>query len=469
MTFTKLQTTIVQYFPTEWCLGIVTPIPKVHINNKDPKNWRPISQIQLPGKILEHIVHTQLNNYLSVNNILHQNQHGFRSGKSTSTSIFDMLKILYENWNGKIVSCCVYIDFSKAFDCLDHNILLAKLKMYGLEAKSYSFMESYINNRYQCTKVNGYTSTKSKLTYGTAQGSILGPLLFILYVNDLFKEIENQKTVLMYADDTLLMNSGISVPEAIVNSQRSLDIVVNWCQLNKMTINITKTKFMIITPSTSTQNQSEHLFIKDIKLSLVHVYEYLGVLIDDKLTMNPYIDKVCVSVQKKYGILRKIRRYISEETALLIYKTMIRPHFDYGDYIIDSGIQSKIEKMERIQDRIIRTIEYKYIMEERDDIDKLKTRYNIEKLYIRRKRNLLKIMFGQSLNTDNIDYYRPERILRSRHKIKLKVKFTRITKIQKSPFYRGISLWNTLPQSLQCEQNKVRFKSAINRYNFAVK
>ena len=185
--------------------------------------------------------------------------------------------------------------------------------------------------------------------------------------------------------------------------------------------------------------------------------------------MNPYIDKVCVSVQKKYGILRKIRRYISEETALLIYKTMIRPHFDYGDYIIDSGIQSKIEKMERIQDRIIRTIEYKYIMEERDDIDKLKTRYNIEKLYIRRKRNLLKIMFGQSLNTDNIDYYRPERILRSRHKIKLKVKFTRITKIQKSPFYRGISLWNTLPQSLQFEQNKVRFKSAINRYNFAVK
>ena len=107
-----------------------------------------------------------------------------------------------------------------------------------------------------------------------------------------------------------------------------------YCDLNKMSINIGKTKFIVITPTNINHNISLELYIKDIKLSQIHVYEYLGVHIDDKLTMGSHIEKTCTSVQKKYGILRKIWRYISEETALMIYKVMIRPHFDYGDYMI---------------------------------------------------------------------------------------------------------------------------------------
>ena len=169
-------------------------------------------------------MHTQLSEYLSDNNILHSNQHayGFRSIKLYCF----LLKLLYENWIAKLSSCCVYIDFSKAYNCLDQDILLAKLKLYGLDSTSHTFMSSYINNRYQCSKINGYTSTKMKLTYGTAQGSILGPLLFILYVNNLFVEIENQKSVLMYADDTLLVNNGKkTVADSIDNSRKALDVV----------------------------------------------------------------------------------------------------------------------------------------------------------------------------------------------------------------------------------------------------
>ena len=145
---------------------------------------------------------------------------------------------------------------------------------------------------------------------------------------------------------------------------------------------------------------------------------------------------------------------------------MIRPHFDYGDFVVDSGTQCKIDKLERIQDKIVHTIEYEYNIDKKEDIEVLKTRYNIESLYTRRKRSLLKIMFGQSRNMENIDTYRPERILRRRFKIKLKSKFTRITKIQKSPFYRGISLWDALPQNIQREQSKIAFKNAINKPNF---
>ena len=108
--------------------------------------------------------------------------------------------------------------------------------MYGLDPVSHLFMSSYINNRYQCTKINGYTSSKLKLTYGTAKGSILGPLISILYVNDLFIDIENQKSVLMYADDTLLVNSGKSIDESLEESQTSLNIVSHWCLVERQSI-----------------------------------------------------------------------------------------------------------------------------------------------------------------------------------------------------------------------------------------
>ena len=134
--------------------------------------------------------------------------------------------------------------------------------------------------------------------------------------------------------------------------------------------------------------------------------------------------------------------------------------------MIDSGTQCKIEKLERIQDRIMRTIEYVYDVDKRENIDILKVRYNIENLGVRRKRNLLKIMFNQSQNVENIDSYRPDRTLRSCDKIKLKCNFTRITKIQKSPFYRGVSLWDSLPKELQKEQSRKTFKNIINQYKF---
>ena len=170
--------------------------------------------------------------YLDNHNILSDNQHGFRAGRSTTTAMFNMLKSLYENWSMKENSMCIYIDFSHAFDSLDHDILISKLKLYGLDENSLSFMRSYIDNRYQCTVVHGYTSTVQKLRYGTAQGSILGPLIFILYVNDLFKQIEKDKSILMYADDTLLINRGNNIHETISRSQDMLDKVVKWCRIN---------------------------------------------------------------------------------------------------------------------------------------------------------------------------------------------------------------------------------------------
>ena len=189
-------------FPERWGLSVITPIPKTNHHSTDPNDWRPISQINLPGKLLEKIIHTQLYHYLDVNNILSSNQYGFRKGLSTSVAIFDVLKNLYENWNDKNFTGCIFIDFSRAFDTIDHKILAEKLDLYGLDATSQKFLFEYMSCREHNTTVSGHKSSNVPVTYGTAQGSILGPLIFILYVNDIFAAIKRDTSIYMYADDT---------------------------------------------------------------------------------------------------------------------------------------------------------------------------------------------------------------------------------------------------------------------------
>ena len=231
-------------FPTDWGLAEVIPIPKTG-NLRQVKNWRPISQIKLPGKILERLIHRQLSPYFE--KILHKNQHGFRNNMSTSTAIFDVLLKLFENWKEKKYSSCIFIDYSKAFNTIDHNILIQKLKIYGLDEMSQNFLKSYLDSRQQRININNISSTYSKLRCGIPQGSILGPLLFIIYTNDIFLEIENSENIYMYAEDTLLLNTGNNETSAVHNSQNCLNKVIKWCKLNRLTLNEDKTKHLCIT------------------------------------------------------------------------------------------------------------------------------------------------------------------------------------------------------------------------------
>ena len=167
-------------FPKCWGLSKITPIPKTNLQSTNPNDWRPISQICLLGKLLERIIHNQLYHYLEVNNIFSENQYGFRKGLSTSIAIFDVLSNLYENWNDKNFSGCTFIDFSKAFDTIDHHILAEKLDLYDLDNTSQKIMLQYMLCRKHTTTIQGCESSNASVKYGTAQGSILGPLIFIL-------------------------------------------------------------------------------------------------------------------------------------------------------------------------------------------------------------------------------------------------------------------------------------------------
>ena len=306
---------------------MVTPIPKTNVKSTKPEDWRPISQISLPGKLLERIIHNQLYNYVQLNNILSPNQFGFRKGLSTSLAIFEVLKELYANWNEKVFSGCMFIDFSRAFDSINHKILFQKLELYGLDEILLSFFKSYMGNRTQCTTVNGHTSNREKVTCGTVQGSILGPLLFIIYINDLFTSIETDGNIYMYADDTLIVCKSNNLEIVAEKIQKALTQMYNWCTANKLSINFSKTKYMTIKHTQT--NIERPVRVNNINIGTVNTYEYLGMILDTKSSMNEYVDRMWKKTNSKVGILSKIRRFITEKTAVNIYKCMIRPHLDY--------------------------------------------------------------------------------------------------------------------------------------------
>ena len=444
-------------FPTEWGLAEVTPIPKVG-NLRQVKNWRPISQIKLPGKLLERIVHQQLSSHFE--QILDENQHGFGNRRSTGTAIFDVLQEIFQNWNEKAYSSCIFIDYSKAFDTIDHNILLKKLKIYWLDENSLKFLTSYLENRYQRININTLTSSYSKLRCGVPQGSIIGPLLFIIYTNDIFSELNENEKMYMYADDTLLVNKGRDEETAVQNLQSCFDKIVAWCNINRLTLNEDKTKHLCIT--NRKQTNAFRITTENSHLGNVDTYDYLGFSVDRKLNMNSHIDKVIKKVGFKLHTLTLMRRFITMKTALLMYKVMILPHFDYVDFVIDSAYKKHTDRLERLHKRAVRKIENTVDSENKQVYAALLQNFKLTTLYERRMEHLLLFMYKKSkLNKDSLMPQRPKIDLRSKNKVKFKQIFTDKTKVQNSPYYRGLYLWNQLPVDVQNTQDLSTFKSNI--------
>ena len=217
----------------------------------------------------------------------------------------------------------------------------------------------------------------------------MGPLLFIIYTNDIFLET-GAENIFMYADDTLLVNARNSELQSVNHSQECFDKIITWCNVNRLTINKDKTKHLI-------SNQKHLLNLKIQKdteaIGNVETYEYLGFSLDRKLTMTPFLDKIIKKVSYKLYTLNIMRRYITERTALLIYKVMIMPHYDYVDFVIDSAMKEKTDRLERLHKRAIRTIEFVFEVEDKEPLSSLFIRYNLTSLYQRRTEHLLSFMY----------------------------------------------------------------------------
>ena len=319
-------------FPDSWKIAQITPLPKEG-DLTCCNNYRPISLLPLPGKIAEKVVHNRLSYYLENNNILDKKQGGFRKNNSTINSVSEFSHEIYEAINNKNISLATFIDFSKAFDTVNHQILLEKLNICGIKNKNKNWIQNYLLHRKQSTVVNGSISDSTIVTCGVPQGSILGPLLFLVYINDLSHKVNNT-SMYLYADDRVLLSTENCIHTCTVNMQRDLIIIAKWCRSNKLSLNIKKTKCMLFGSRVRLKRlRQPTLYINNTSIDFVHQYKYLGVILDSHLTFNKHLNNIIKITAHKINLLSKVRQYLTEFASITIYKTMILPYFDYGDIL----------------------------------------------------------------------------------------------------------------------------------------
>ena len=228
----------------------------------DINNYRPISILPVLSKILEKHIALHLKNHLEINNLLHASQSGFRANHSCETSLLNIIDEWLTSLNNKESVGTIFLDLSKAFDLVNHSILTQKLQLYNFSSLSLQWFSSYLSNRSQKVSINGHLSDSKPVLAGVPQGSVLGPILFIIYINDLPLHTQSDTSVDMFADDTTISSHSKSKTDVQSSLQSTLETISLWCNDNMMKINIPKTKAMYLTASSKTsQNLDAPPFI----------------------------------------------------------------------------------------------------------------------------------------------------------------------------------------------------------------
>ena len=339
--------------PESWKISKVTPIPKSG-NLKSVNNYRPISLLPLPCKLLEKIVHNRLYGFLTRENILTNAQGGFRSGHSTIDTLAKFTDDIKRELNIANNTIAAFIDLRKAFDTVDHSVLLLKIDHYGIRSDNYHWFESYLENRHQTVFANNILSKQEKVVCGVPQGSILGPLLFLLYVNDVVKCVKNCK-IKLYADDTVIYIANHNFELAQQLLQEDLDCYLTWCQQNKLSVNITKTKLMIFAASRRKLNSLDvNLELNEEKLQVVPSYKYLGVILDPLLNYNLHLKYIAKTVAYKTYKLCQFRPFLDVNLAIRIFKATILPYFDYADILFLTTAETHLKPLQYAQNHCLK-------------------------------------------------------------------------------------------------------------------
>ena len=301
--------------PSAWKKSRVSPIFKEG-DHLDTSNVRPISVIPACMKIFEKFVHNQLYHFVTDYNLLSSNQYGFRAMHSTQTCLLEVTDYLLDNFNSGLYTGVVFLDLKKAFDTVHHKVLLNKLQSIGVQGSELNWFESYLYNRQQVTKIGDFMSSPAFVNFGVPQGSILGPLLFTLYINSLSSVITNSNAkVTLYADDTAIFVKGKSVSNINDIMNTEISKVAKWLNENFLTLNVKKTKGMLLCNSQKMTRRDTDLevYINNSLIDNVGKFKYLGVWLDPALTWNEQIDKISKTVSKRNGLLHRLRNVLPQK------------------------------------------------------------------------------------------------------------------------------------------------------------
>ena len=455
-------------FPYEWKMARLVPIHKKGPRNLT-ENYRPISILPAISKIMERIMYDQIYQYLSDNSLLSEHQFGFRKFHSTASALLDSTNSWYVNMDRKKFNLVVLLDLKKAFDTIDHGILLSKLELYGITGSALSMIRSYLSDRNKKCQLGDLMSTERRVTCGIPQGSILGPLFFLVYINDL-PECLNQATPRLFADDTNLTVAGESIQEIELNMNSDLACINEWLLANKLSLNVTKTEFILIGSAHKLNNlvTQPDLKINHKKIKQVCNATVLGVELDDKLSWNRHIDKVAKKVTSGIGAIRKIRDFVDRDTLISIYNALINPHFEYCSEVWDTlgvGLSNRLQKLQNRAARVIMNFGNDIsgpeaikalgweTLETRRAKSKAKTMY---KVLNNLAPSSLAELFEQKRNITQYD-------LRG-SSTSLQLPQPKTEKLKKSFSYDGARVWNSLPADVRNSDTLTIFKNGIRAH-----
>ena len=452
--------------PTEWKLARVTPIFKKG-KRQDVNNYRPISIIPAVAKVFERIIYDQFFKYLNDNDLLVNCQSGFRSLHSTLTSLLEASNSWSVNIDNGLINGVIFIDLKKAFDTIDHKILLRKLASYGIDHRALKWFDSYLSDRQQKCVVNGELSGARAVTCGVPQGSLIGPLLFLIYINDL-PNCLSKALPRMYADDTSISIAASSLPELESALNTELTYLHEWLNGNKLSLNIAKTELVLIGSrqrlSATTTGHSLTVQIKGHEIDRVPHTKSLGVHIDQNLSWSKHVNETAKIVSSGIGALKRLRPFICEDTAILLYRALIEPYFDYCCPVWDGLSNELADKLQKLQNRAIRVITNSDYY---SSATALRGELGWDNLCTRRKKQKLKLMF-KTLNDQSPEYlkglfmpFSTDYGLRNSEN-KLALPKPRTDFLKRSFCYSGAQLWNSLPSNVRAIRSFTKFKNKID-------
>ena len=318
-------------------------------------NYRPISVLPCFSKFLERAVHNRLIDYLNKYNILSNNQYGFRKNHSTSLALIDFYDKVSSAFDRGEFAVGVFLDLSKASDTVNFDILFDKLQHYGIRGLPLEWTKSYFSDRFHFVDFNGHSSQPKRISCGVPQGSILGPLFFILYINDIINASTILKLIL-FADDTSIFFShkDIDYLSTILNSE--LAKISDWLKANKLSLNLKKTKCIVFVPRQKRQNIRIQLAINNQQIDQVNETVFLGVTLDDKLTWKPHISHIANKISKSIGIIYRSSFYLPKTSLLTLYYSLIFPYLYYCNMIWALTYETNLRRLVILQKRVVRIV-----------------------------------------------------------------------------------------------------------------
>ena len=440
-------------FPENLKKATITPIYKKGAHN-DVGNYRPVSVLPLMSKIFEKAMSHRLIDYVGKFSILSSSQFGFQRGKSTADAILSLTEELYKSFNEKKHNISIFIDLKKAFDTVNHSILLEKLYRYGIRGLPSNWFRSYLADRSHRVKIGSSFSNYEIVNIGIPQGSILGPVLFLLYVNDLVR-VSDLFTYVLFADDTTLSASDSDYEALVNNINRELRKIGRWTIVNRLSLNLDKTYSMLFS---NRKCGNDDIFLDNEVVSRERSVLFLGLTLDNRCCFDLHIDEICKKLSRSIGIMYKIRSCVTNDVLWNLYYSLLYPNILYCINVWGGTVDIYTNRLLLLQKRAVRIITGRDFLAHTDPLFHQTGILKIKDVYAYNC-----AIYAYKLNASNLLKF-PSHDFGTRNMNLSIPAYQRLSKTQKSISYSAPYMWNQVPPHIKELPTIQSFKKIFKNY-----